>query len=153
MPGLHVTRPQVMVRLVLAGLAAAATAGLALALCGCGSSGASPPAPSTAPVKTAIVKLLPRDASAEPPWNGRFVQVNVRTAEPAAMDPGDWRVFVNGRQPELEKPPSILPFSATAAVVAFSFEVPYGDPGTYAFRVVYEPAGGPKVQQAWEYAW
>jgi hypothetical protein len=119
----------------------------------CGSSDSASTQASAAPVKTAIIKLLPRDASAEPPWNGRFVQVNVRANQPGKMDPADWRVFVNGKEPELENAPSILPYSASEAIVAFMFQAPYGDPGTYAFRVVYAPKGGPKVQKSWEYKW
>jgi hypothetical protein len=124
-----------------------------LGLAACGSSDPASGQSSAGAVKTAIIKLLPRDASAEPPWNGRFVQVNVRVAEPGKMDPGDWRVFVNGRQPELEKMPSILTYSASEAIVAFMFQAPYGDPGTYEFRVVYAPEGGPKVQKSWAYKW
>ena len=40
---------------------------------------------SPAPVKSEITKWMPKDASSEPPWNGRFVQVNVRVAKPGAM--------------------------------------------------------------------
>lgn len=124
-----------------------------LGLAACGSSDPGPGQASAGAVKTAIIKLLPRDASAEPPWNGRFVQVNVRVAEPGKMDPGDWRVFVNGKQPELEKAPSILTYSASEAIVAFMFQAPYGDPGTYEFRVVYAPKSGAKVQKSWAYKW
>ena len=108
---------------------------------------------SASPVKTAIIKLLPRDASAEPPWDGRFVQVNVRVAEPGKMDPGDWSVFVNGEEPELQQQPSILAYSADEAIVAFLFQTPYGDHGAYEFLVVYTPKGGSRVQKSWEYQW
>ena len=124
----------------------------ALVLAGCGSSEPAAGDAAATAVKTAIIKLLPRDASAEPPWNGRFVQVNVRVADPGKMDPGDWRVFVNGKEPELEKAPSVLPYSQTEAIVAFMFQAPYGDPGAYEFRVTYAPEGEPKVQKSWEYA-
>lgn len=124
----------------------------ALGLSACGPSGSSSQAPGAA-VKTAIIKLLPGDASVEPPWDGRFVQVNVRVAEPGKMDPSDWAVFVDGKKPELRQPPSILAHSADEAIVAFSFQTPYGDPGAYEFLVVYEPEGGSRVQKSWEYVW
>ena len=137
--------------LVLLALLAATLAALGLAACGSSDSASSQA--SAGPVKTTIIKLLPRDASAEPPWNGRFVQVNVRAAQPGKMDPGDWRVFVNGKEPELENAPSILAYSPSEAIVAFMFRAPYGDLGTYEFRVVYTPKGGPKVEKSWEYKW
>lgn len=124
-----------------------------LGVAACDSSDGPPEKTSPAAVTTAITRWMPKDASSEPPWNGRFVQVNVRVAEPGKMDPAAWRVFVNGEQPELEKEPSILPFSATEATVAFVFRAPYGDLGTYEFRVVYAPEGGEKVARTWEYRW
>lgn len=132
--------------LIAAALAAAAT------LAACGSSASSSDA-SPSPVKTAIVKVLPRDASVEPPWNGRFVQVNVRVPDASAMDPADWHVTVNGKQPELDRAPSILPFSSSEATVAFMFRTPYTDTGAYRFRVAYTPKDGQKAEQAWEYTW
>jgi hypothetical protein len=146
-------RRRTRVRLVLASLAAVVTAAAMLGAAACGSSDGDAGQASPAPVKSEITEWMPRDASAEPPWNGRFVQVNVRVAKPAAMDPDDWRVLVNDKEPELEKAPGILPFSPSEAVVAFMFKAPYGDLGTYRFRVVYAPKGGPKVEQSWEYKW
>ena len=144
---------QTGIRLRLAALVVLAVVAAALTLTACGSSDDDAGQPAAAPIKSEITKWMPKDAAAEPPWNGRFVQVNVRVAKPGAMDPGDWRVFVNGEEPELEKAPSILPYAASEAVVAFMFEAPYGDLGTYEFRVVYAPKGGQKVQQSWEYKW
>lgn len=149
----HSHRPRVATRSPLAALAVLVAALATLGLTACGSSDSTSSQASASPVTTAIVKLLPRDASVEPPWNGRFVQVNVRATAPGKMDPADWRVFVNGKEPELEKAPSILPYAPTEAVVAFMFQAPYGDSGTYEFRVVYAPKGGPKVQKSWEYKW
>jgi hypothetical protein len=149
----HSERKRTRIHLPVACLTALTLVVVALLLtAGCGSSDPEQTA-SAAPVKTAITKVMPRDASAEPPWNGRFAQVNVRVAKPGAMDPGDWRVFVNGKEPELERAPSILPYAASEAVVAFMFKAPYGDLGTYEFRVVYAPKGAQKVQQSWEYKW
>jgi hypothetical protein len=142
-----------MVRLVLASLAAVLTAAAMLGVAACGSASGDAAQASPEPVKNEITKWMPKDASSEPPWNGRFVQVNVRVAKPGAMDPADWRVFVNGKEPELEKAPSILPFSSSEATVAFVFSSPYGDLGTYRFRVVYAPKGGKKVQRSWEFKW
>jgi hypothetical protein len=123
---------------------------LALAACG---SGSAEPGGSAAPIKTTITAVLPKDASAEPPWNGRFVQVDVTTAKPDALRAEDWRVFVNGKQPELDKPASILPYAPHAATVAFIFRAPYGDLGTYEFRVVYAPEDGAEVERSWQYQW
>ena len=146
-------RTRTLVRLVLASLTAVLVAAAMLGIAACGSSDGDAGQASPAPVKSEITRWMPKDASAEPPWNGRFVQVNVRVAEPDAMDPADWRVFVNDKEPELEKPPSILPFSPSEATVAFVFSAPYGDLGAYEFRVVYAPKGGQKVQRSWEYKW
>jgi hypothetical protein len=139
-------------RSLLLALVATIAVGASSGLVACGSAD-SAAGPAASPVKTAVVKVLPRDASAEPPWNGRYVQVNVRAAEAASMKPTDWRVFVNGKEPDLDKAPSILPFSPTEAVVSFMFSAPYGDPGTYEFRVVYAPKTGQKAEQTWEFAW
>jgi hypothetical protein len=125
----------------------------ALSLAACGSSGSSASDSTAAPVKTSITAGVPKDASSEPPWNGRFVQVNVTTARPAAMRPEDWHVSVNGKEPELDKGASILPYAPHGAMVAFVFRAPYTDLGTYKFRVVYAPKDGPKVERSWEYKW
>jgi hypothetical protein len=147
----HPESSRLTIDLLLVLLTAVAAIGVALAASACGSSATSTTA-SPASVTTVITKVMPRDAAVEPPWNGRYVQVNVRTADAGAMDPGDWRVFVNGKEPELEKGPSVLPFSATGAVVGFMVAAPY-DPGRYEFRVVYAPKGRPKVEKSWEYRW
>lgn len=125
---------------------------VACALAACGSDSPSPDS-SAAVVKTAITAWMPKDAASEPPWNGRFVQVDVTTAKPGALRAEDWRVFVNGEEPELDKPASILPYAPHAATVAFVFRAPYGDLGTYEFRVVYAPKGGARVERTWEYEW
>jgi maltose-binding protein MalE len=138
---------------LLAPLLAALALLAACALAACGSSGSPSADSSAAAVKTAITAWMPKDASSEPPWNGRFVQVDVTTAEPDAMRAEDWRIFVNGNEPKLDKPASILPYAPHAATVAFVFRAPYGDAGTYAFRVVYAPKDGAKVERAWEYEW
>jgi len=122
-----------------------------IALAACGSSGSSPGSSPAAVVKTAITAGIPKDESSEPPWNGRYVQVDVTTAKPGAMRASDWHVFVNGKEPKLEKPTNILPYSTHAALVAFVFQAPYTDFGTYRFRVVYSPGGGPKVERSWDY--
>jgi hypothetical protein len=140
---------------VLATLALIAALALvaAFSLVACGSSGSSTADSSAAPVKTTMTAGVPKDASSEPPWNGRFVQVNVTTAKPGAMRAQDWHVSVNGKEPELDKPASILPYSPHGAMVAFVFRTPYTDLGTYRFRVVYAPQDGPKVERAWDYKW
>jgi len=125
----------------------------ALSLAACGSSGSSAADSTTAPVKTSITAGVPKDASAEPPWNGRFVQVNVATAKPGALRPEDWHVTVNGKEPQFDKGASILPYSPHGAMVAFSFRTPYTDLGTYEFHVTYAPKDGPKVERSWEYKW
>jgi hypothetical protein len=153
MRALPADRTRTRIRLVLASLAAVLTVAGMLGVAACGSSDGDAGQASPAPVKSEITKWMPKDASSEPPWNGRFVQVNVRVPDPGKMDPGDWRVFVNDKEPELEKAPSILPFSPSEATVAFVFSAPYGDLGTYEFRVVYAPKGGQKVQRSWEYKW
>lgn len=153
MKGLPPDRTRTLVRLVLASLAAVLTMAALLSVAGCGSSTGDAGQASPAPVKSAITKWMPKDASSEPPWNGRFVQVNVRVSDPGKMDPDDWRVFVNDNEPELEKAPSILPFSPSEATVAFVFSAPYGDLGAYEFRVVYAPGSGKKVERSWEYKW
>lgn len=141
-----------MLTLVLA-LSAAALSLAMLSLAACGSSGSSKADASAAPVKTSITAGVPKDASSEPPWNGRFVQVNVTTAKPGAMRPDDWHVTVNGKEPELDKPASILPYSPHGAMVAFAFRTPYTDPGTYEFHVAYTPEDGAKVERSWDYKW
>jgi hypothetical protein len=146
-------RPGTRTHHLVAWAAATALMLAASVIAGCGSAGSPSVGASASPVKTAIIKLLPRDASVEPPWNGRFVQVNVRVARPDKMDPADWRVLVNGKEPELDTAPSILPYSSTEAVVAFLFQAPYGDLGGYEFRVVYAPKDGPKVQKTWKFTW
>ena len=140
-------------RLQRLALVAALALLMALSLAACGSSGSAAADASAAAVKTTMTAGVPKDASSEPPWNGRFVQVNVTTGKPGAMRPGDWHVSVNGKQPELDKPASILPYSPHGAMVAFVFRTPYTDLGTYEFRVVYAPKGGPRVERAWDYKW
>jgi maltose-binding protein MalE len=135
--------------LLLAALALLA----ACALAACSSSDSPSPDSSEAAVKTTVTAWMPKDASSEPPWNGRFVQVDVTTARPDALRAEDWRVFVNGEEPELDKPASILPYAPHAATVAFVFRAPYGDLGTYEFRVVYAPEGGARVERSWQYQW
>jgi hypothetical protein len=147
----HSERPGAAVRLLLGALIAVVILGMLGTLPACGSSGSRSEDVGAAPVKTAITEVLPRDAAAEPPWNGRFVQVNVRTQKPGAMDPGDWRVFVNGKEPELDKAPSVLPYAPHGAVVAFVFRTPYGDAGTFEFRVVYAPKGAKEAERSWDY--
>jgi hypothetical protein len=146
----HSERPGAAVRL-LGMLIAVVTLGMLGALPACGASGSGSEDVGAAPVKTAITEVLPRDSAAEPPWNGRFVQVNVRAQKPGAMAPGDWRVFVNGKEPELDKAPSVLPYAPHEAVVAFVFQTAYGDIGTFEFRVVYAPKGGKKAERSWDY--
>ena len=135
--------------LALAALAMVVTAG---ALAACGSSDSSPDAVAS-PKKVAITAVLPKDAASEPPWNGRYVQVTVSAPEPAAMAARDWRVFVNGKKQPLASAPNILPFAPGAATVGFVFQEPFGDLGEYAFKVVYAPASGPKVERSWRYRW
>jgi hypothetical protein len=125
----------------------------ALALTACSSSGSSTSDATAAPIKARITAGVPKDASSEPPWNGRFVQVNVSTADPGAMRPEDWHVTVNGKDPELDQPASILPYAPHGAMVAFAFRTPYTDTGTYAFRVTYTPKGGPSLERSWDYKW
>jgi hypothetical protein len=137
-------------------LVAVAAVVILVAACGlaaCGSSASPSPTGGATAVKTAITAGVPKDESAEPPWNGRYVQVDVTAATPGAMRPEDWRVFVNGKAPELDKPASILPYAPHAATVAFVFRTPYTDLGTYALRVVYAPQGTPKVERSWDYKW
>ena len=144
--------PRLRHRILLA-LLASIVALSALTISACGSSGSPAASGSASPVKTAIVKVMPRDAAVEPPWNGRFVQVNIRVAQAGAMDPADWHVWVNGKEPKLEKGPSILPFSSTGAVVAFQFQTPYIDLGTYDFKVAYTPKAGQGARTFWTYKW
>jgi hypothetical protein len=122
-------------------------------LTACGSTTSPTTDSSAAAVKTTITTGIPKDASSEPPWNGRFVQVNVTIDKPGRMDAADWRVYVNGRQPELGKPATILPFSPHSATVAFVFQDPFTDLGTYSFRVVYAPVGRQQVERSWDYEW
>lgn len=133
--------------------AVAALVLIALTLTACGSPGSSSAGASAAAVKTTITGGVPKDASSEPPWNGRFVQVDVTADEPGAMRSSDWHVFVNGQEPKLEKPASILVYAPHAAIVAFVFRAPYTNLGKYRFRVVYAPRNGSKVERAWDYAW
>jgi hypothetical protein len=140
-------------RPALAALAAALAVVAAFSLAACGSSGSSSAGSTAAAVKTTIIAGIPKDASSEPPWNGRFVQVDVTTAKPGAMRPGDWHVSVNGKAPELDKPASILPYSPHGAMVAFVFRIPYTDLGTYRFDVAYTPKVGPRVERSWAYKW
>lgn len=153
MRGSHPRLFSTTVRLVRTALALLVAATAVHGLAACGSTGPSSPQASATPVATRIVGWLPKDAAAEPPWNGRFVQVDVRVAEPARMDPADWRVFVNGQEPDLDKEPSILPYSPTEATVAFVFKEPYGELGTYELRVVYAPEDGEKVLRSWQFVW
>ncbi len=119
----------------------------------CESSGSAVADSTSAPLRTSIIAGVPKDAASEPPWNGRFVQVNVATAKPGTMKAEDWHVTVNGKEPELDKPASILRYSPHGATVAFVFRAPYTDVGTHRFSVVYTPKGGPKVKRSWDYRW
>jgi hypothetical protein len=140
-PG-HPTRVALAVALVLIA---------ALALSACGSPGPSDADSTATPIRTSITSGIPQSASSEPPWNGRFVQVDVTTARPGAMRPEDWHVSVNGKRPELDKPASILPYSPHGAMVAFVFRTPYPDLGTYTFHVTYSPKDAPQVERSWDY--
>ena len=125
----------------------------AISLAACGSAGSPVADPSAAAARTAITAGVPKDESSEPPWNGRFVQVDVTAARPGQMRASDWHVFVDGKAPQLEKPATILPYAPHAALVAFVFRAPYTELGTYRFRVVYAPEGGPRVERSWDYKW
>jgi hypothetical protein len=136
------------------GLLLLVTLAAALALAACGSSGTAASGASPGAAKTvAITGGLPKDASTEPPWNGRFVQVDVRAPSPEKLAPDDWSVSVDGKKQQLAQSPDIHPYAADAATVVFIFAAPYGDLGEYRFRVVYAPAGGPKVVRSWRYDW
>ena len=124
------------------------------ALSACTSSGTTASSDASAGAKAVrITAGLPKDAAAEPPWNGRFVQVSVSGPSPEKMAASDWSVFVNSKKQPLAKPPDILPYAPDAATVAFVFVEPFGDLGDYRFRVVYSPAGGPRVARSWLYKW
>jgi hypothetical protein len=138
---------------ILVAVAAVVTLVAASCLAACGSSASPSPTGAATAVRTAITAGVPKDESAEPPWNGRYVQVGVTAPTPGAMRPTDWRVFVNGKEPELDKPANILPYAPHAATVAFVFRTPYTDLGTYALRVVYAPQGAPRVERSWDYKW
>jgi hypothetical protein len=130
------------------------TLAAALALAACGSSGSAASGAWPGGAKTvAITGGLPKDAATEPPWNGRFVQVDVRAPSPAKLAPEDWSVSVNGKRQPLARPPDIHPYAADAATVVFIFAAPYGDLGKYRFRVAYKPAGGSNVVRSWRYDW
>ena len=133
-------------------LAALAVVVAASALAACGSSD-PPPDSAASPRKVAITAVLPKDAASEPPWNGRYVQVTVSAPKPAAMAAQDWKVYVNGKKQPLASAPNILTFAPGAATVGFVFQEPFGDLGEYAFKVVYAPASGPKVERSWRYQW
>jgi len=136
--------------LLLAGLAALAGA-VALTACGTSDTAASGASPGAKPVT--ITAGLPRDAATEPPWNGRFVQVNVSAPSPEKMSASDWHVFVNRKERPLASTPNILPYAPGAATVAFVFATPFTDFVDYRFRVVYAPEGGKKVERSWLYKW
>ena len=146
MRGLPPDRIRTRGRLVLAAVLIAASM---LGVAACGSSDGDAGQASPGPVKSKITKWMPKDASSEPPWNGRFVQVNVRVAKPGGMDPGDWRVFVNGKEPELEKAPASCR-SRPARRPSPSCSLPYGDLGTYE-SAWSTRQGGQKVQQSSSY--
>ena len=136
--------------LLLAALTALAAA-LALSACGTAGTTASGASPGAKPVT--IAAGLPKDATTEPPWNGRFVQVTVSAPSPEKMSAGDWHVFVNRKERALASAPNILPFSRDAATVAFVFATPFTDFVDYRFRVVYAPKGGKRVERSWLYKW
>ena len=133
-------------------LALAALAG-AVALTACGASGTTASGASPGAKAVTITAGLPKDASTEPPWNGRFVQVTVRAPSPEKMAAGDWHVFVNGKERSLASPPNILPYAPGTATVAFVFAAPFTDFVDYRFRVAYAPQGGKKVERSWLYKW
>lgn len=145
-PG-SIVRPVGLLLIALAALASA------FALASCASSGTTTATPSAGPTRVVITSVLPKDASAEPPWNGRFVQATVQAPTPATMAAGDWCVYVNGKKQSLERPAAIHPFAADAATVVFVFRDPFGDLGEYRFRVVYAPPSGKKVARSWRYDW
>jgi hypothetical protein len=125
-----------------------------VALAACASSGTAASSEASARAEAVTITTgLPRDAAAEPPWNGRFVQVYVSGPSPEKMAASDWSVLVNGKKQPLARPPDILPYAPDAATVAFVFVEPFGDSGDYRFRVVYSPADGPKVARSWLYKW
>jgi hypothetical protein len=126
----------------------------AFALSACDSSGATASGASSPGAKTvAIIAVLPQDAATEPPWNGRFVQVTVRSPSPQKLAASDWSVFVDGKEQRLVGPPNILPYAPDAATVAFVFATPFTDFVAYRFRVVYAPDSGRKVERSWLYKW
>jgi len=133
-------------------LALAALAG-AVALTACGASGTTASGASPGAKAVTITAGLPKDASTEPPWNGRFVQVTVSAPSPEKMAASDWHAFVDGKERPLASAPNILPYAPGAATVAFVFATPFTDFVDYRFRVVYAPQGGKKVQLAWLYKW
>ncbi len=123
------------------------------AVAGCGSAGAPGGSPTPHATAVTITRVQPKDAGSEPPWNGIYVQVNATAPSPAAMAGDDWSVSVNGEKQALLKPPDVHPYAADAVTVVFILKNAAGSFGTYRFRVVYAPDGGPRVQRAWEFDW
>jgi hypothetical protein len=136
-------------------LLAVLVAGTAAAgLCACGSASRDASASASAGSGTVeIAGVLPKDAGSEPPWNGRFVQVDASGSSLAAMAAGDWSVYVDGKKQALAKPPDVRPYAADTATVVFIFRDGFTDLRDYDFRVVYAPPGGPKVKRSWRYVW
>ena len=83
-------------------------------LSACASSGTTASSDASAGAEAVtITAALPKDAAAEPPWNGRFVQVSVSGPSPEKMAASDWSVFVERQEAALAKPPDILPSRPT----------------------------------------
>ncbi len=105
--------------------------------------------PSGIPVVTGTIPN-PKDPKGLRGWTGRQVIVNY-TANGATIDPAACKLYVNGKEQQLSKPPRQLPTgSRVTESIEFRWDEAYPE-GDYEFRTVLVATTGAQVEYSWSF--
>ncbi len=138
---------------ILRGMAAASIVlALMVTLSACGSSEPSAPSPSPTSDTVQVIGGLPSNDPDEPPWDGEQVFMSLRSTS-YPMAPEDWRLYINGAEASLDRPPMIISLSEESTSVIFILERRFTEAGDYDFRAVFAPDDGPSAESSWQYTW
>lgn len=114
---------------------------------------AASPSPAPAPEGTPIVTGTipnPKDPKGIKNWTGDTVQVNFKP-NGAELDLASCQLFIDGRQEQLSKEPSIVPaVSRATSTLQFDLEVTH-EAGDYAFKAVLVTKDGQQVEYSWDF--
>jgi polar amino acid transport system permease protein len=114
---------------------------------------AAAPSPAPAPSGTPVVKGTipnPLDPKGIQKWTGDIVQVNF-TPNGSELAVEKSRLFINGVEQKLGKPPFIVPaVSRATSTLQFDLAQKYGA-GDYEFKTTLETKTGTKVTYTWKF--